>query len=225
MKKNSGFGFMGLGVVFVVFTAIVMILFEKDTTFWVSYGIVALFFCMYALTLYTRAAKSGSNTFLGLSILIVGTWWVLIQMLASVVFMIIPSMPVKTVIIEGIILFAVYLILYLSSLFSQRIIETDETRQKEKVAFIRALVIRLEGCLDRCNSVAARTEVTKLLEKVRYCDPMSDTRLSVLEQEISSKIDALSAGLEKTSDEEIGSMCQSIRLLVDERARMCMLYK
>ena len=71
------------------------------------------------------------------------------------------------------------------------IVANLDQKVEEKTTFIRNLTIDAENLMNRANAPMLKNQCKKVLEAVRYSDPMSSKVLSNIEQRIQEEFDVL----------------------------------
>lgn len=98
-------------------------------------------------------------------------------------------------------------------------IERVEIIAQKKIFYIRELQANVELLVDNEKNVEIKTALMRLLEKIRYSDPMSSEQLKDLEGRISAKV------AEMKTATNITEIIAELNSLLDERNKKCKILK
>lgn len=192
MNKKSGYAV--LGIAFIVFSVIAFVApIEKSPSFWVAYA-----FSVVAIALQIPIGKKAleqpelKSKFMGYPIMYIGSSYLIIQLLAAIIIMLVPGVPTGVSIIVCIILLGVACIGIISGNAAREAIEQTEAKIPNKVSFIRSLQADVEILAAQEDNTKVKAKLQSLAQVIRYSDPMSSEQLSGLEETISQKISSLS---------------------------------
>lgn len=193
MKKRSGY--LILAIVLIVFTVIAFAApFEKTPVFWVSFVFGLLAIC-FQIPLWNKAlgGETLKSKFLGFPILYIGMAYLIIQLIASIIMMAVPGMPLWIVIIIDVIILAIACVLATSGGVARTAIEETEEKIQAKTSFIKGLKADVDILLSKETDTEVKEALKKLSDELRYSDPMSDSALESIEAEISDKLISVSS--------------------------------
>lgn len=216
MKKRSAF--LILAIVLAVFTVIAFVVpFDRTPVFWASYLFGLLAICIQA-PLWRRALGSETlrGKFLGIPLVYIGISHLIVQLVVSTTMMAVPGIPLWIAIVVDVILLAVACALIVSGGIARSAMEETEGRVRAKTSFIKGLSADVAALHSREADAESREALGKLLEDVRYSDPMSDRALEDIEAEISEKLGAVSLAKENKLN-----LISEIRGLVQQRNIKC----
>lgn len=222
MKKNSTKGCIILGILFFVISVIAFTFpAQKAAAFWIVYAFTAI--AIWAQIIIWKSALGRENTlkskFLGFPVLNLGVLYLILQLVAFAVYLLIPVLPAWSA-------FAVCIVL--GGIFSVCIISVDAGRSEtervgdkvqKKIFYVRELQADVEVLANAESDTATKAELLKLAEKIRFSDPMSHEQLADLENQIAYKV----AELKSCTDRTI--MIRDLNLLLDKRNRKCKVLK
>lgn len=222
MIKNRTKGYVILGLLFALLSTIAFIVPTiKTATFWVAYVFTVVAFLAQIVT-WKISFKNGAplkSKFLGVPIVYIGILYLVVQILALFIFMLVPALPTSSSIITCTIIAAISCICMVAADTGKAEIQKVEDAVRKKVFYIQALQADVELLADDEKNVDVRTNLTQLAEKIRYSDPMSNERLKDLEDKISTMVSEL-----KTSPDKI-TIVNEISKLLDERNKKCKIMK
>ena len=192
MSKKSGYAV--LGIAFIVFSIIVFVSpIEKSSSFWVAYT-----FSVVAFVLQIPVGKKVlkhpelKSKFMGYPILYIGISYLIIQVFAAIIIMLIPGVPTWIPVIVCVILLGIACIGMISGNMAREAVEQTEAKIQSKVSFIRSLQADVEILAAQEDNTKVKAKLQSLAQAIRYSDPMSSEQLSGLEETISQKISSLS---------------------------------
>ena len=195
MKKNKGMAYAVLGIAFVMFNVIAFAIpTTKNATFWVAYVFSSIAFASQ-IAIWKFAFKGTDalkSKFLGIPLISVGIRYLIVQIIAFVIFMVFPIIPSWVAV---------------------------EEKAEKKVFYIKSLQVDIEMLASAERDADTKTALTKLAEKIRFSDPISNEVLANLEAEISAKVNELKTAENKT---EIITVLDS---LITERNKKSKLLK
>ena len=224
--KNKIYLAIAYGIFFVLYTVLVFSFVEvKTTVFLYSYIFTIVAFLLQAGTfilLYHK--KSRRESFLGLPLTIIGFMYLLLQIVASTIFMTIPEMSLKiSNVIQSFIL-GIYLIVSLVILIAKNGIHGLERQTNEERLFIKLTEDELLSLCEKTKDDAIKKQISNLCEMIRYSDPVSHPSIILIEQKISQKISLLSADIECNTN-DVFEKIEEIISLISEGNRKCKLLK
>ena len=96
---------------------------------------------------------------------------------------------------------------------------------KTQTLFIKSLTVDAESLVTRAKGEAVKAECKKVYEAVRYSDPMSNSALDSLENEITIKFSKLSDAVSSDNSEVVTELADTLVILIGERNKKCKLLK
>lgn len=218
MKKISTKGYAILGILFVLVSAIaITVPTIKATTFWITYAFTVIAFAAqiivwkYALG-YGTPLKS---KFLGFPVVYISVVYLVLQVIALVVFLLIPTLaPWITIVACGIIA-GISAVCMISADVGRDEIEQVSAKAQKKVFYIRELQTEVELLADAETDATTEAALRQLAEKIRFSDPMSNAELADLENLLKDKI----CGLKTSADRP--ELINQLNSLLDERNKKC----
>lgn len=222
MKKNTKLAYAVLGIVFILFNVIVFAVpTDKTITFWIAYAFTVVAFALQ-IGIWNAAFKATEtlkSKFLGVPIIYVGIVYLVLQLIAFAVFMIFPLIPSWIVVIACALVLGISVICLISADVARDEINRVEEKVNQKVFYIRELQADVEMLAEQEQNLEIKTSLTRLAEKIRYSDPMSNVALADLEARIREKVTAL-----RTDDHKLEIIAE-LDLLLAERNRKAKILK
>lgn len=222
MKKNSSKGYLILGILFILVSVIVFAVpTAKTTAFWISYGFTVIAFAAQIIIWKAALGRSESlkSKFLGFPVVHIGIVYLVVQIIALIVFLFIPTLPIWSAVVAYTMIAGVSAVCMIASDVGRSEIERVSAKVQEKTFYIKQLQVDVELLVGAETDTATKSALTQLAEKIRYSDPMSDGRLADIEDRITEKISELKAATDKTI------IINELNSLLDERNRKCRVLK
>lgn len=227
MKKNSIREYIVLGIIFVLYTLVVfLVLFEKNAIFWIAYvfAVIALATQLYVLKV-AFANEDTKSKFYGFPIARVGIIYLAVQLIASLVEMILGGIlpPWMAVLVNAFIVGFAVVGFVATVTVREEIVKQDE-KLKEDVANIRMIQSMASTLSGQCEE-NVKVDVEKLVEEIRYSDPVSGEETKQLEEEVIQMMKELQAAIVDNEEEAVKVLCKKITGALAERNRLCKLNK
>lgn len=222
MKKNTKLAYAVLGIVFILFNVIAFAVpTDKTITFWIAYAFTVVAFALQIGIWIAafKAAETLKSKFLGVPIIYVGIVYLVLQLIVFAVFMIFPLIPSWIVVMACALVLGISAICLISADAARDEINRVEEKVNQKVFYIRELQADVEMLEEQEQNPEIKTSLTRLAEKIRYSDPMSDEQLSDLDSKISTKVAEL-----KTVSSKF-EIITELNSLLDERNKNCKILK
>ena len=187
--KNKTRGFVILLIAFAVLTTVLLVIpAEKTSAFWISYGFTVFAFAAQVL-IWNIGFKNGESLkskFLGIPIVHLGTTYLIIQSLSTVLFRFVEVQSFVSIIVSVLIL-GIFSVLMISSQVVRDEINRVEEKVKAKVDFIRLIQCDVELLANAETDMETKKSLEDLAEKIRFSDPMSNEQLKPIEEKIAEK--------------------------------------
>ena len=163
--------------------------------------------------------NSIKSKFLGIPLISVGiTYWI-VQIIAFAVFMALPLTASWIAIMVCALILGISAICLIGTETGREEINRVEEKVEKKVFYIKSLQVDVEILASAERDTDTKAALTKLAEKIRFSDPMSNEVLADLEAEISAKVRELKTAENKA---EIITVLDS---LITERNKKAKLLK
>ena len=194
MKKNKGMAYAVLAIAFVLFNVIAFAVpTAKTATFWIAYVFTAVAFALQ-IAIWKFAFK-GANTlkskFLGIPLISVGITYLIVQIVAFAIFMALPLAASWIAIVVCALILGISAICLIGTETGREEINRVEEKVEKKVFYIKSLQVDIEMLASAERDADTKAALTKLADKIRFSDPMSNDVLASLEAEISAKVKEL----------------------------------
>ena len=222
MKKNNLMSYIALGIMFALFNVIAFVIpTEKTATFWTAYAFSVVAFAVQIPLWKIALGKKDTlkSKFLGIPVIHVGITYLIIQLIAFAVFMILPTLPVWLAVVVCTIILAISALCAIAGQAGANEINRVEEKIKVKRAFIQFLQTDIEILAETETNAETKAALKKLAEKVRFSDPMSHEMLGELESRISAKVEEMKTATDKKA------LIEEITTLLTERNKKCKILK
>lgn len=194
MKKNQGVAYAVLTITFVLFNVIAFAVpTAKTATFWIVYAFTTVAFASQ-IAIWKFAFK-GTDTlkskFLGIPLISVGITYLFAQIIAFAVFMVLPLTASWIAIVVCALILGISAICLIGAETGREEVGRVEEKVEKKVFYIKSLQVDIEMLASAETDSDTKAVLTKLAEKIRFSDPMSNEVLADLEAEITAKVKEL----------------------------------
>ena len=222
MKKNSSKGYFILGILFILVSVIAFAVpTAKTTAFWISYAFTVLAFAAQLIIwkVALGCSESLKSKFLGFPVVHIGIVYLVVQIIVFIVFLSIPTLPIWSAVVACAVIAGVSAVCMIASDVGRGEIDRVSAKVQEKTFYIRELQADVEMLEEQEQNPEIKISLTKLAEKIRYSDPMSNIALADLEDRIREKVTAL-----RTADHKLEIIAE-LDLLLAERNRKAKILK
>ena len=222
MKKNSSKGYLILGILFILVSVIAFAVpAAKTAAFWISYAFTVVAFAAQIIIWKAALGRSESlkSKFLGLPVLHIGIVYLVVQVVALIVFLSIPTLPIWSAVVVCAVIAGVSAACMIASDVGCGEIERVSAKVREKAFYIKQLQADVELLASAETDTTTKSALMQLAEKIRYSDPMSDGQLADIENRITEKIAELKASTDKAK------IINEINSLLDDRNRKIKIFK
>ena len=222
MKKNSSKGYFILGILFILVGVIAFAVpTAKTAAFWISYAFTVIAFAAQIIIWKAALGRSESlkSKFLGLPVLHIGIVYLVVQVVALIVFLSIPTLPIWSAVVACAVIAGVSAVCMIASDVGRGEIDRVSAKVQEKTFYIRELQADVEMLEEQEQNPDIKISLTNPAEKIRYSDPMSNVALADLEDRIREKVTAL-----RTADHKLEIIAE-LDLLLAERNRKAKILK
>ena len=214
--------YLALGIVFALFNVIAFVVpTDKTATFWTAYVFSVVAFAVQIPLWKIAFGKKDTlkSKFLGIPVIHVGITYLIIQLIAFAVFMILPPLPMWLAVVVCTIILTISALCAIAGQAAANEINRVEEKIKVKRAFIQFLQTDIEMLAETETDAETKAALKKLAEKVRFSDPMSHEMLGELESRISAKVEEMKTAADKKT------LIEEITTLLTERNKKCKILK
>ncbi len=222
MKKNSSKGYVILGILFVLVSVIAFAVpLAKTAAFWISYAFTVIAFAAQIIIWKAALGRSKSlkSKFLGLPVLHIGIVYLVVQVVALIVFLSIPTLPVWSAIVAGAVIAGSSAICMIAADVGRSEIEQVSAKAREGTFYIKQLQTDIESLADTETNAETKTALKQLAEKIRFSDPVRDAQIADIENRITAKISEMKSATDKSK------IINELNSLLDERNKKIKILK
>lgn len=195
-------------------------------SFWIGYAFITVMLIgqlVCAAMVFNKDELK--NAFYNISLLKIGYSGLIFSIVIGSICMIFSFLPYWV----GIVLCAVTLVFNVLCVLRAKtaadtVSEIDD-KVKVKTFFIKSLTVDAESLMARADDEAIKAECKKVVEALRYSDPMSNDALSSAEGQITIKFASLSEAVGEKDNEKVSSIAKELLILIDDRNKKCKLLK
>lgn len=193
--------------------------------FWASYIFIMLAFIgQFAVSYFFFKEENKDKVFLNMPIFTLGRTCLILALIFGTALMIIPDCPQWLGAIIAAVVLAFYAISVIKAKAAGEAVEEIGEKVKAKTLFIKSLTVDAESLLARATTPEAKEACKKVLEAVRYSDPMSNDALAGVESQIMLKFNEFSSAV-TSSAENVRTLADELVILVGDRNKKCKLLK
>lgn len=224
--KNNLLLLILLGLIYIGIGCVLPI--TRNAVFWASCThLMCALLMQFALPDYVfEDGDTTSSKFYGISVISVFSTYLIVQFIASTIFIIF-----STYIQLWIVLLVNLLILgfAVSGIFITDAIKSEIERQDNNTNLItsnfKQLTIEINCILDSCTIDSVKKELAILVDEFKYSDPVSNDSLSEIELELKESIKLLQEYVDNKKENESLDLISQMKLVLENRNKMCKLNK
>jgi len=225
--RNRKLSLAAVFIIMAVYNVIVFIIpFSRGGGFWSGYGFSMLAMLITAAVgFYTFDKEGWQSRFYRMPLASVAWRYLIIQLIAGFLQMILTFIPYKYGIAVNTVILGACLVGLIAMNLTKEEIEHIDKKIKEKVFYIKSLLVDVEGLSDKVSDESVKKVLKDLADTIKYSDPMSNPQLATIENKIEVKVVALAEAVENTDNDAIKAFCNELQQLFAERNRKCKLLK
>lgn len=190
--------------------------------FWVGYVVIMLAFLSQLIcTLTALKSETKDKLFLHLPLIKISYSTLVVSIIIGTLCMAIPNLPNWIGIVVCALIFAFNAIAAVKATTAADLVSDLQDKVARKTLFIKELTVRAEGLMTGAKSAETKTAAKKVYEAARYSDPMSDSALAGLENQISDKMEEFAAFVK--ADNAVGAekAAQEVVAAINARNQRC----
>lgn len=229
MSKNIIRGTVAVIILFIVFCVLcITIPFTRTASFWLAFvfGGVAILVQLPLLYLAFCKEKTPKSRFYGFPIAQVGVCYMGAQVVLSFLTMLFSTIvPMWVVVIVYVVLFGVAAIGFIGVDAMRDEVERQDKDLVKNLDTMRSLQASAYTLNGLCTDTELSKEVQKLVDELKYSDPVSNEKTISLEKELEGILSGLTESLSNSNKEKAEQLCKKALLVLAERNRLCKLNK
>lgn len=226
-KSNIRF-WVVLAILLLAYNAIVFLVpFAKTAVFWVSYAFTMVSFAVAAMSLVIAFRRPDARSrFYGFPIARIGVIYLLVQLVAGIVFMAVGKwVPLWLPTLLFVLALAAALVGLIGADMVVDEIHAQDEKLKKDVSTMRMLQSKVGQLSAQCENPDASRAVKSFAEELRFSDPVSGKESEEAEADLSALIDDLQQAVANSDAAGIISLCHRASGILAERNRLCKLGK
>jgi hypothetical protein len=229
MRKNEIRGYIILAVIFIVLTVIAFAApFTKTGVFWIAYlfGIAAIAFQIYIFKISFSGEGDAKSKFYGIPIANVGVIYLIAQIIASLLEMILSSMmPLWVALILDVVIVALAIVGSIAADIMRDEIARQDTGLKKNVENMRSLQSVTASLVGLAMNPDTKKIMQNLADEFKYSDPVSSEQSCDIEAELQAQAGELQKALIDGDDQSGKELANKMLANLKERNRLCALSK
>lgn len=215
-------------ILWVIFLLVFNVLFfvlcgtDNSSSVWTSYGFINV---AYLFLFITPLFNKGNNglAVLSTTLYAVSSLYFIIELLVGIILIVFQPVAVEWIFSIQFILLAMFLWAFFSTvLTNKKTKESIQTSQYESM-YIKEAASQLKMILSQIPDKALYKKVEKCYELMENSPIQSGPKVKEIEQAIKDKIEALKKHVSGGNQEQIGLLCNDIRMKIEER-NQCLRY-
>lgn len=228
MKKNAMRGYIVLGLVLAVFCVVAFAApFARTAAFWLGFGFGA-FALLFQLYIFRTADANGDarSRFYGFPIIRVGVYYLVAQLVASIIEMALASvLPAWAPLILNILLAAAAIIGCVTVGTMRDEIAQQDGKLRKNVSNMRELQSLSAALVSQCADESLKATLQKLADEFRYSDPVSSEKTEDLEADMRARLGDIQQALVDGDIDGAKTLCARLTACLAERNRLCSISK
>lgn len=194
--------------------------------FWAGYVFITVALIGQLLCgLRTFQAENAEKMFYSMPLVSVSFTGLIVMLIVGALTMAIPGIPAWAGIIVCFAVLAFTAIAVTKAAAAAELVEETGKKVKAKTAFIKALTVDAESLFAGVTDQEIKAECRKVLEEIRYSDPMSADGLAGIESQITIKFAELKNKVSAGNAEDVKKLAEEVIALVKDRNNRCKLLK
>lgn len=206
-------------IVFVVFNILVFLIVDKKNgIFWMSYIFMCLAFVIQIASMFLALRSLETETvFMGIPLASLSFYYFFAAIFVGGVFMFFQNASFKLAFILQILILAIYIVVAIMSLMSRDIVQDVNDNLKENVEAIKTLNVDIDVFIPQVGDPTLKKALKKLSETIKYSDPISNTAVEEIEDQIMYSVNVLRVYIENDKNEEAIQTCKDMEVLFLQR--------
>ena len=231
LNKTTKKGAVALLITLVIFVLIAFLVpFPRNGVFWTGFifGMIAILAQALIWSIAFKGAESARSKFYGVPIARIGTIYLIVQLILSLIAMFlawVPAIPAWPFIIVSLLLLAAAALGTIATDITREEIVRQDVQIKRDVSKMRELQSLGNSLVRQCDDAAAKAELQKLSDALRFSDPVSSDATVESETELKQLMEELQNAMLDGDTSGISGLCKQAQNVLAERNRICKLNK
>ena len=195
-------------------------------SFWIGYLFIDIAFAGQLCCSYIAfKAENLQKTFYNVSLILVSYIALVSMLIAGSLCMVIPFFPVWLSVVICVLVASISASIILVTCFVINVVSGIDNEIKTKTFAIKTLTADAEHLLSVAQSFELKKECEKVYENLRYSDPVSNTALSEINEQIQRQFSSFESAVNSADLELTVSIANELLVLIDKRNKQCRLLK
>lgn len=218
-KKNGIMAALIYVILFAVFNLLVFVIFKVRTpVFWMSYAFMCLAFIVQIVSMILALKSLETETiFMGIPLASLSFYYFFAAIFAGAVFMVFQVAPFVLALVIQVLILAVYAVVAILAIMARDNTQQINDTVKENVAAIQTLKVEIEVLVPQVSDSALKNALKKVVETVKYSDPMSNSAVKDIENQIMQTVNELRVYIENNDNATAIQKCKDIEVLFLQR--------
>lgn len=229
MNKNFKYYLSIWAILFALFNVVVFIvpnISKFGNAFWTGYIFITLSFIgQLACGYFTLKAENLKKLFYNIPLIRISGTGLVLTWIFGTACMIIPNRLDWIGIIVCMTVLAFTAIAVIKTGFAGEVVQNIDKKIKNQTNFIKFLSVDAQNLLMYAKSDTVKTDCKRVLDKIRYSEPMSDERLTEIETEITNKFKQFADCIKNNKTENVATVSDELVILLDDRNNKCKVLK
>ena len=195
-------------------------------SFWIGYLFIDIAFAGQLCCSYIAfKAENLQKTFYNVSLILVSYIALVLMLIAGSLCMVIPFFPVWLSVVICVLVASISASIIFVTCFVINVVSGIDNEIKTKTFAIKTLTADAEHLLSVAQSFELKKECEKVYENLRYSDPVSNTALSEINEQIQRQFSSFESAVNSADLELTVSIADELLVLIDKRNKQCRLLK
>lgn len=206
-------------IAFAVFNLLVFVIAnEKNGVFWMSYAFMCLAFVIQFVSMALSLRSLETETvFMGISLASLSVYYFFAAIFVGAVFMFFQNASFKLAMVLQVLILAIYVIVAILALMSRNVVQDVNDNLKENVEAIKTLNVNIDIFVPQVSDPSLKKALKKVSETIKYSDPMSNSAVADIEEQIMQTVNTLRIHIENNNNSEAIQTCKDIEVLFLQR--------
>ena len=194
--------------------------------FWAGYIFITLAFIGQLICAFMAfKAENTQKLFYNLPLIAVSYTGLILTIIFGALAMAIPDLPNWIGIIVCLIVLAFTAIAVISAKAAGTVVSNIDEKVKTNTAFIKEMTATAQNLINRANAPKLKEYCKKVYEALRYSDPMSNERLTDIENQIKEEFATFTDAVISDDLDLIESSSKELLALIEDRNKKCKVLK
>lgn len=191
--------------------------FNHTATYWIGYGATMLAIVVAFSSAFYAFRGDRRSKFYGFPLIGLAWAYLITQTIVGIIFMAASMIPMFVALIVCVLIFAGFMIGMIAADNTRDVIESIDTKVKQKTFFIKSLQLDMNDLMNGVTDPELSKALNELSDEISYSDPVSMEQLSSVESRIEDGMMDLKALIESGDTNAAISKANEVKRLVIQR--------